>query len=148
MVALKRTLEKAGAEADLERAVPSLYRVDPDGKVKEAILDVYITTPGCLRTELVDVTVRCPHSIRADHGVGTAATTPSAAARDGELGKLLRYGPEVMPLALETYGRMGRASMDRLRELAATLSSVSVRSVYRNGAALLSAIRGEVERAK
>jgi len=115
--------------------------------VKAAILDVFVTTPGCVRTELVDVTVRCPHSIRLDHGTSTAATLPSAAARDGELGKLLRYGPQVMPLAFETYGRLGRQSADRLKQLVATVSSTSVRSCFRDGGALLSAVRRNLERA-
>eukprot|EP00973_Karenia_brevis_P030675 4229119-Karenia_brevis.AAC.1 len=40
MITLKKYLVRFGAEADLERALPYLFRMEPDGKVKEAILDV------------------------------------------------------------------------------------------------------------
>eukprot|EP00973_Karenia_brevis_P086864 12047634-Karenia_brevis.AAC.1 len=39
MVALKNVFTKAGAEVDLERAMPCLYTVAPTGVITEAILD-------------------------------------------------------------------------------------------------------------
>ena len=33
MVSLKRVPEFAGAEVDLERSIPALYRIDTEGKV-------------------------------------------------------------------------------------------------------------------
>ena len=47
-----------------------------------------------------------------------AAQRPGVAASDGELEKILRYGLEVAPLAVETYGRMGPASIRCLRHAA------------------------------
>eukprot|EP00973_Karenia_brevis_P016295 2230967-Karenia_brevis.AAC.1 len=81
MVSLKRVLEKAGLEVDLERAMPYLFRLEPDGNVVEAILDVVAIIPGCLDTLPFDVTIRCPH------GVEHAAHRPSQAAKDGEVEK-------------------------------------------------------------
>eukprot|EP00973_Karenia_brevis_P029370 4050513-Karenia_brevis.AAC.1 len=104
MMTLKKYIVKSGAEADLERALPYLYRMEPDGRVKEAILDVVVTSPGCLQTIPVDVTIRCPHGLKDCNGRPLAAYRPSTAAAEGEQDKLLRYDESVMPLAFETYG--------------------------------------------
>eukprot|EP00973_Karenia_brevis_P007223 980341-Karenia_brevis.AAC.1 len=61
MVSVKKTLERAGADVDIERALPYLYTEQPDGKVVEAVLDVVVTSPGCFATTPLDVTIRCPH---------------------------------------------------------------------------------------
>eukprot|EP00973_Karenia_brevis_P054962 7642223-Karenia_brevis.AAC.1 len=45
MVAVKSICEKQGAFVDLERAIPQLYQLSDDGVVKEAILDVVISSP-------------------------------------------------------------------------------------------------------
>ena len=36
-----------------------------------------------------------------------AASSPGVAAADGEMEKMQRYGPAVIPVAIESYGRMG-----------------------------------------
>eukprot|EP00973_Karenia_brevis_P087450 12125089-Karenia_brevis.AAC.1 len=147
MVAAKRTLERAGGEVDLERAVPSLYRFEPDGKVREAILDAVVITPGCLSCTMLDVTIRCPHSVRNGGGGASPDTEPAVASRDGETEKLLRYGPTVTPLSLETYGRMGARSMQGLRRLADSVATTGFCSRMWTGASLLAELRSEVERA-
>eukprot|EP00973_Karenia_brevis_P061149 8503719-Karenia_brevis.AAC.1 len=81
MVSLKRVLERAAAEVDLERAMPQLYRLEPDGKVVEAILDVVAILPGSFVTMPFDVTIRCPHN------QDFASHRPSVAAKDGEVDK-------------------------------------------------------------
>ena len=102
MVSLKKCVARAGAEADLERAMPYLYRLQPDGKVKEAILDVVVSSAGCLQTMPFDVTIRCPRGLKDYHGTPFTAIRPAEAARDGEQEKSLRYDDPVIPLAFET----------------------------------------------
>ena len=60
----------------------------------------------------------CPHGIRNNQCLIVATTTPAVAAKDGEVEKQYRYDSSVSPVSLETYGRMGPASMDALRKLA------------------------------
>ena len=72
---------------DLERAIPALYRVDDQGKVTEAILDVTIRSPSSFRTFAMDVTVRCPHACRNQRGCSVSANRAAVAAKDGELEK-------------------------------------------------------------
>ena len=111
---------------DLERALPDLYVEAPDGQVKEAILDDVVTTPGCLTTTPIDVTIRCTHAARNGQGLSTAAHEPAAAAKDGKHEKLMRYGPSVLPLAFEMYGRVGYKAHQGLCQLAASLASTSL----------------------
>ena len=127
MVSLKRVLERAGAEVDLERPIPALYRIDTEGKVTEAILDAVVITPGCFSTVPVDVTIRCPHAQRT---ATRASATPSVAAGQGEEDKHNRYGSSVLPLALETYGRMGRTSLQSVHQLANQVVAASVASRF------------------
>ncbi len=139
---VKKTLCRAGAEADLERAVSSLYRTDSRGRVLEAILDVVVIPPGCLSYLPIDVTIRCPHSDR----YSGSANKVAVAAADGEGEKLSRYGPTVMPISLETYGRMGPSSIAGVRQLAGVLSTSAGFVNFRTGSDLLAALRGEIER--
>eukprot|EP00973_Karenia_brevis_P071865 9986860-Karenia_brevis.AAC.1 len=117
MVSLMKLLRRVGLEVDLERALPYLYRQEPDGKVTEAILDVVTIIPGCLGAMPCDVRIRCPHD------VDLAAHRPAVAAKEGEVDKACRYDATVTPLSLETYGRVGVASMDGLRRLASLVSA-------------------------
>ena len=144
MVSLKQVLERAGAEVDLERAIPALYRVDSDGKVTEAILDAVVITPGCSSSLPLDVTIRCPHAKRT---AAKAAVVPSAAAGQGENDKHTRYGSSVLPVALETYGRMGRKSLLTVGLLANQVVAATAASRFHSGSDFVAALRCELERA-
>ena len=142
MVSLKRVLERAGAEVDLERSIPALYRIDTEGKVTEAILDAVIITPGCFGTVPVDVTIRCPHAQRT---TTRASETPSVAAGEGDKDKHTRYGSSVLPLALETYGRMGRKSMQSVNQLANQTVAASIGSKFHRGSDFIAMLRCDLE---
>eukprot|EP00973_Karenia_brevis_P094401 12422300-Karenia_brevis.AAC.1 len=60
------------------------------------------------------------------HGMPIAANRPAAAASEGELDKTVRYEESVQPLALETYGHMGFASMKALRQLSHLLKHSAI----------------------
>ena len=118
--------------------------MDSEGKVTEAILDVIVITPGCSSMTPIDVTIRCPHAQRvATH----ASRTPSAAAEAGEKDKHSRYGSSVLPIALETYGRMGRKSMQSVGHLANQTVAASVSSRFHCGSDFIASMRCELERA-
>ena len=100
---------------DYERPVPDLFTVDPHtGAISEAVLDIVCTFPGATSYHAVDVSIRSPDAER----YGTADIRPGAAAASGEADKLRRYGPTVLPVVIETGGRMGLASIDALASLA------------------------------
>eukprot|EP00973_Karenia_brevis_P076975 10688968-Karenia_brevis.AAC.1 len=139
-------LERLGCFVDTERAVPCLFRVDGNGVVTEAILDVVMSLPGGLLSSYFDVTIRCPHSVRNAHGHRLAALKPSVAAADGELEKLTRYGSQVQPVSFETYGRLGRASLCQLRSLAMKIATHFGRAGRWNGTSLYGALRTDLER--
>ena len=78
-------------------------------------MDLVVTFPGSVQPHYIDVSIRCPHAsryARASRNPGEAAT---AAAAD----KRARYGSAVLPVAVETYGRMGAESIRSLEHLAA-----------------------------
>eukprot|EP00973_Karenia_brevis_P033661 4641930-Karenia_brevis.AAC.1 len=61
--------------------------------------------------------------------------------------KCNRYDASVTPLALETYGRMGVASMSGLRRFSSTVSAHAVKSGFlRQPRGLLAALRLDIER--
>ena len=105
-------LPNTGAHVDLERAIPELFTWQGQ-KCTEAILDAAIRWPTSLHTTVVDVTVRCPHASRYGGGV---TASPTEAAEDE---KHKRYGPRVTPIALSTYGRLGREGRNAFEALAA-----------------------------
>ena len=85
-----RPLRAIGAQVDLERVWPSLYKWN-DGVCTTAIMDIVAWWPGSCRSHLLDVTVRCPHAesyVNADRRVGVAAA-------GGEREKVKRYGQAV-----------------------------------------------------
>jgi len=143
MVSMKKVLERAGAEVDLERAMPALYRMDSEGKVTEAILDAVIIPPGCPSSTPVDVTIRCPHAQRTNK---RASVVPSIAADEGESDKFNRYGRSVLPLALETYGRMGHKSLHTVTFLANHVVAATVASRFHRGSDFIAALRLDLER--
>ena len=115
-------LQAAGGNVDLERAVPAMAVEKPDGKVTDAILDVTCWFPGRIEWFALDVTIRFPGSKRY---VG-AARKAGEAASVGEREKVRRYGQDVLPLAFETGGRLGAASMRSLQTLALAAQASSI----------------------
>ena len=140
VVGLAKLVQRTGVFADVERAVPSLYRSDGQGKVQEAVLDVVISPPASFSTFMADITVRCPHSVRYKE----TASIPASAADDGELEKYERYGSAVTPISFETYGRMGVRSQAGLMSIAAVAAGRSHREIA--AAALYANWRLELER--
>ena len=131
-----RVLEDAlGAPPQLEQVVPEW--ATPDGR--EARLDLSFALPGG-RTRHADVTV--------GHPSGRGSVARSAASRDGGLAlalertKRTRYPhPELVPLALESGGRMGPSALALMRALHAPLPPdervVAMRRAYRRVATAL-----------
>ena len=86
-----------------------------DTPTERAILDLRIEGgPGGPR-RFADVVV--PHPV-ATHHQGPAAARDGAAAAHCEREKYRRYGPHVLPLAVESFGRWGPAAMKWWRALA------------------------------
>ena len=77
-------------------------------------MDVVVHFPASWQTSLVDVTIRCPHGVKQS----PSDKTPAHAAMGGESDKARRYGNGVLPLAFETYGRLGPLSLLTLQTLA------------------------------
>ena len=137
---MQKCARKYGLLVDLERVVPELYKREADGNIKEAVMDLVIRAPSNPRSRYVDVTIRCPH--RKDKDNGEAA---GAMAEVGEDDKMRRYGPSVMPLAMESYGRMGPESRESLRQLAMD-ASVAYRGIPRSAADIYNEWRLKLER--
>ena len=113
--ALAKQLRRCGAEVDLERTVVELAKVDRQGVTQEAILDLVVTFPGSVQPLLIDVTIRCPHATRYQHASHTPGEAASTAARE----KHDRYGEDVLPVAMESYGRISNDAHRSLECLAA-----------------------------
>ena len=74
--ALAAIMKRAGAEVDIERAVPEWHGRGPTGAPEEAIMDVVVRWPGTNELHYVDVTIRAPWSKR----YVAAQTLPGSAA--------------------------------------------------------------------
>eukprot|EP00973_Karenia_brevis_P022584 3108021-Karenia_brevis.AAC.1 len=79
-------------------------------------------------------------------GQRSAAYQVGVAAKDGEMEKLARYGSPVMPLAFETYGRLGIQSQQQLRNLAEGVPSHFNHASGYSGSSLYACWRLELER--
>ena len=113
--AIGRACRATGAAVDYERHVPHMYIwEEANQRHREAILDVVVTWPGATVLRSIDVTICCPLAER----VHTAWKVPGAAAVTAERRKASRYGEEVLPLAFESFGRMGPRSLDVMDTLA------------------------------
>ena len=110
---LAQQAKQAGAHVDMERACPHLYLDQGEGRILEAIMDVVFHFPGGPSVRHIDVTVRSPHAERYAH----ADVIPGVAAKAGVSDKLDRYGPSVLAVSLETYGRMDPCSVSHVREM-------------------------------
>ena len=118
---LMRELRQSGGHVDVERAMPSMATIHPDGTIEESIMDVTVWWPGTTAWFGIDVTIRYAGASRyygADRKAGTAA---AAAERE----KHRRYGRDVLPLAFEAGGRLGELSLLTLRRLADTVATAA-----------------------
>ena len=91
-----------------------LAQIDPEGTINEAIMDLYVVFPGHITPHYIDVSIRCPHATRCTVAWRCPGTAANAAIRD----KAARYGPKVITVALETYGRLAEKSCEGLAALA------------------------------
>ena len=83
-----------------------------------------MTSPGVPQRHLIDVTIRSPHASRYPNAHRTAATAAAAAEKE----KRDLYGEDVLPLAFESYGRIGKESYSALQSLALATASCRVDS--------------------
>ncbi len=104
--------------ADIERHVPSMYRVNEKGNIEEAVLDIVVSYPGEAGMEAIDVTIRCPFHDATQKPPGPAAS----ACKGGAKQKVNKYGTRVIPLAFETFGRLHYDSVESLRQMAAKVA--------------------------
>ena len=102
LVKVARMLRSSGARADIERFCPQLYQVTGDGHIREAILDVVVAWPGMPSLHYIDVTIHSPFAA----SLVNAHTAPGVAATGGEQSKFRRYGELVLPISMETLGRV------------------------------------------
>ena len=77
-------------------------------------MDLVVTFPGSVQPLYVDVSIRCPHAGRYEY----ARRSPGEAASAAALDKRARYGCNVLPVAFESYGRIGSESLRSLDLLA------------------------------
>ena len=113
-MALMRELRQAGGHVDVERAMPAMATFHDDGSIEESIMDLTVWWPGSTAWFGLDVTIRYAGAARY---VGADANAGRAAAM-AEREKHRRYGRDVLPLAFEAGGRLGRESTDAMQRLA------------------------------
>ncbi|CAK0795081.1 unnamed protein product [Prorocentrum cordatum] len=123
--ALARLLRECRAEIDIERTVPELIRVLPNGAVQEAVLDLVVTFPGSVQPLYIDVSIRCPHAARYAQAQASPGDAANAAVDD----KMRRYGSDVLTVALESYGRLAAGTHWSLEHLA-THAAASLRDQW------------------
>lgn len=130
--AVAKTLRVTGAEVDIERIIPELRGRPKEIRTLKRLMPSSIAFwAGCPSRFLLDVTLRSPHASRYEN----AAVIPGSAALASEGKKTRRYGAEVLPVAIDTYGRLGRAVDAGFQQLAAAASNCGV--VRQNFAASL-----------
>ena len=114
---IARLLRDVGLRVATEEHVPAWDRRRRDGTWERARLDLRIEggPDGGLR--YADVAVTHPVSSVRRIVAANAAVDGRAAAAEERV-KWNRYGTEVLPLAVESYGRWGPCAQQWLRELA------------------------------
>ena len=80
-----------------------------------------VSIPGHQQRYLIGVSVRSPHAARYTE----ADTVAGSAAAKGAKEKTDLYGPEVLPLVFETYGRLGSEGHHTLDVLQTALSGLT-----------------------
>ena len=130
-VTLADQVRRAGADVNLEVAVPELARWwrDEAGRwqCQDAVLDVRVDWPGAwLPTRLIDVTVRDPEASRyqprAAHVAGYAA---ARAAAEKEARYPAHHGMRVEVMGIEPLGRVGAAGLKLLDDLSADAAAMA-----------------------
>ena len=89
------------------------------------MLDLFVSFPGTPQRLLVDVTIRSPHAARYAKAHERVGVPASAAEKE----KADLYGSEVLPLAFESYGRIGKDSLLSLTALAHAAASCRFDSI-------------------
>ena len=111
-------LKRAGAEVDIERAVPEWAGRGPKGAPEEAVMDIVARWPGTNQLHYLDVTIRAAWAAR----YAESATLPGCSAQAAWREKRRRYpsvhGIEVTPIAYESSGRLHDQSAAWMRERA------------------------------
>ena len=85
-----------------------------DAAARDAVLDLVVSFPGSFEQRWLDVSIRCPLATRYSQ----APSVPGSAASSGAEDKLARYGPKVLPLVFESFGRLGTEGKQSLQLLA------------------------------
>ena len=113
--ATARILRRHRIGCEEEVRVPEWDRTRRDGTVQRARLDLRIEGGPGAPVRLADHKVMHP---RAHSHVRIAAAEDGATASRGERDKHYRYGPQVLALLTETYGRWGPEALQWWRQLA------------------------------
>ena len=106
-------------------------------------MGIVASFPGELHQWRLDVTIRSPLALRSAPAGQQAADLAGAAARAGAGAKARRYGPSVVALSWEMFGRLHAESAEALEELARRAASGGGREPLR----LARAWRAAAERA-
>ena len=113
----RRLRADCGALVAVEQRRSELDRVDAKGEVHRARLDLIVTLHG--EEYLVDVTFTDVRTVDAEQ-LAARLRWDGVAARRAEDGKRHKYpAPNLVPLAIETGGRIGAAGLDWLRRVCA-----------------------------
>ena len=143
---MARLLRGSGAQVDMDRRVPDMYRINPhDGKnavpvVEAAILDVVACFPGDWVQYSIDVSVRFSLAER----YARKDVRPAMACKKGEEEKIERYGVSVLPMIFEPHARLGPLSITALKRLASAAACTGQAST--GGGSLYSMWRWHLER--
>ena len=113
--ATARILRRHRVGCEEEVRVPEWDRTRRNGTVQRARLDLRIEGGPGAPVRFADHKVTHP---RAQSYVRAAAAEDGAAASSGERAKHGRYGPQVLALLTETYGRWGPEALQWWRQLA------------------------------
>ena len=112
---LAAALRAAGAHVDLERVMPEMMTASAvDVANRDAILDLVVVFLFLFEQRWLDVTIRCPLANRYP----MAQSVPGSAASKGSEEKFTRYGPCVLHLVFESFGRLGTEGKQSLKLLA------------------------------
>jgi len=107
---LARLLRNAGAVVDTEVMAPEFYLDDGQGGITEARMDLRVQWPNA-PPQWLDITIA---TTCAEHSALPGAAAACAARR-----KVHRYGPEVIPFAVEFDGRISGVAAEWIAMAAA-----------------------------